>query len=70
MLASDSANEPLLADPGSYRLKGALPGIAGVVVYGMELFQLLPCEVGDAQWIATRDHRVRVLRKQSVLEML
>lgn len=36
----------------------------------MELFKLLPCEVWDAQGIAPGDHRVRVVRQESVLNVL
>lgn len=46
------------------------PGIAGVVVHGVELSELLPCEVGDAQGVPSGDHRVRVVRKQAVLKVL
>lgn len=36
----------------------------------MELFQLLPRELWDAQWVPARDHRVRMVRKKLVLEVL
>lgn len=36
----------------------------------MELFKLLPREVWDAQRMPPGDHRVRVVRQESVLKVL
>lgn len=47
-----------------------LPSITGVVMGSMELFKLLPREVWDAQRMAPGDHRVRVVRQESVLKVL
>lgn len=47
-----------------------LPGIAWVIVSSVELFQLLPRELWDAQWVPSRNHGVRVVRKKLVLEVL
>lgn len=47
-----------------------LPGIAWVIVSSVELFQLLPREIRDAQWVPSRNHRVCVVRKKLVLEVL
>lgn len=37
---------------------------------GVELFELLPREVWDAQRVAPGDHRVRVVRQEVVLKVL
>lgn len=47
-----------------------LPGIAGVVVRGVELLELLPTEVGNGQRLSAGHHRVRVVRIKFVLEVL
>lgn len=36
----------------------------------MELFQLLPRELWDAQWVPSGNHGVCVVRKKLVLEVL
>ena len=50
--------------------QAASPGVAGVVVRGVELSELLPREVRDAQGVPSGDHRVRMVRKQAVLKVL
>ena len=50
--------------------QAASPGVAGVVVHGVELSELLPCEVRDAQGVPSGDHRVCMVRKQAVLKVL
>lgn len=47
-----------------------LPGVARVVVCGVELSELLPGEVGDGQRFPPRHHRVGVVWVQLVLEVL
>lgn len=46
------------------------PGIAGVIMCSMEVSELLPREVWDAQGVTTGDHGVRVVRKQKILKVL
>lgn len=36
----------------------------------VELFQLLPRELWDAEWVPSRNHGVCVVRKKFVLEVL
>lgn len=64
-----SITSPLLLKPLSFK-NAASPGIAGVVVRGMELSQLLPREVWNAQGVTSGDHSIRVVRQESVLKML
>lgn len=68
-LPSVRSTSPLLLKPPSFKNEVS-PGIAGVVVRGMELSQLLPREVWDAQGVTSGDHSVRVVRKESVLKVL
>lgn len=47
-----------------------VPRVAGMVVSGVELFELLPGQVRDGQRFSTRHHGVGVIREQLVLEVL
>lgn len=47
-----------------------LPGIAGVIMRGVKLLQLLPCQVRDGQRLSAGHHRVGVVWIQFVLEVL
>lgn len=49
---------------------GGLPGVAGVIMRGVKLFQLLPRQVGDGQRFPARHHGVGVVWIQLVLEVL
>lgn len=60
----------LLIKPPSNVQNKTSPGITGVIMRRMELFKLLPREIWDAQWVTTRDHRIRVVRKEAVLKVL
>ena len=42
--------------PGTELHKAESPGVAGVVVCGVELSELLPREVWDAQGVPSGDH--------------
>lgn len=46
------------------------PGVTGVVVGSMELLELLPREVWDAQRVTPGDHGVRVVGQEAVLKVL
>ena len=41
-----------------------VPGIAGVIVHGVEVLQLFPGEVRDVQWLSSRHNRVSVVWEQ------
>lgn len=56
--------------PGGRSPGGSSPGVAGVVVLRVELPELLPREVRDAQRGAARHGRVRVVGEQLVLQVL
>lgn len=47
-----------------------LPGVAGVIMCGVELPELLPGQVRDGQRLSARHHRVGVVWVQFVLEVL
>lgn len=47
-----------------------IPGIAWMIMCGMELLKLLPCKVRNTQWISTRNYTVSVIRKDFVLQVL
>lgn len=47
-----------------------LPGVAGMIVCGVKLFELFPGQVRDGQRLSSRDDRVRVLRVQLILKIL
>lgn len=70
--AQESAHAPARhRAPASGRSPGgSSPGVAGVVVLRVELPELLPREVRDAQRGAARHGRVRVVGEQLVLQVL
>lgn len=70
--AQESAHAPARhRAPASGRSPGgSSPGVAGVVVLRVELPELLPREVWDAQRGAARHGRVRVVGEQLVLQVL
>lgn len=65
-----NANKSTIGRSTTKPLHPTLPGIAWVIVSCVELFQLLPRELRDAQWVPSRNHRVCVVRKKLVLEVL